>query len=161
MGVVDASESARAPDGAAQEVPIRWRSFPLVDDFPKSALLVALLLAVAAGVAVSLDGIGLGVLSLVLLSLSVARYFYPTGYELSEPGLCTRSWLGRATRPWSAFANYYVHDVGVHLSPFGRPSVLDPFRGTFVRFTGNRDAVVGFVRRHVPSGTSDPIEETA
>jgi len=149
LGVVDASESIPAPDGAVRDVPIRWRSFPLIDDFPKSALLVALLLAVAVGVAVSLDSIGLGVLSLVLLSLSVARYFYPTHYELSEAGLCTRSWLGRATRPWSAFANCYVHDVGVHLSPFGRPSMLDPFRGTFVRFAGNRDAVVEFVRHHV------------
>ena len=155
------------PDGVA-DVPsadpesrsVRWRSFPLVDDFPTSVLLVVLLAAAGIGVGVSFQSVGLGVLSAVLLSGSVARYFYPTWYELSESGVSVRSWLGEARKSWAAFARCDVHRVGVHLSPFGAPSALDPFRGTFLRFAGNGEAVVAFVRGHLPPGrTRGPVAD--
>jgi len=136
---------------APETVVLCWRSLPVVDDFPKSLLLVALVVVSGVGVTVAFDSVGLGVLAVVLLVMSVARYFYPTYYELSDAGVSVRSWLGRRQRPWDAFAGCYVHRVGVHLSPFVRPSALDPFRGTFVRFAGNGDVVVALVRQHVPT----------
>lgn len=153
-----ADSAARMPDSQPEHESIRWRSLPLVDDFPKSALLIVILVSVAAGAAVSFQSLGLGALSLVLLLMSVARYFYPTYYALSESGVSIRSWLGHAHKPWSAFAGCYVHRVGVHLSPFGKPSPLDPFRGTFVRFAHNRDAVLKCIRQHLPPGRGNPSD---
>ncbi|MFH1676187.1 MAG: hypothetical protein ABIC40_04100, partial [bacterium] len=53
-------------------------------------------------------------------------------------------------RAWDEFRNFYPHDVGVHLSTFRRPSGLDPFRGSFIRFApGNRDLVLRFLDGHI------------
>ena len=87
--------------------------------------------------------------SAALLALMTARYFVPTEVTLDEAGVRVRA-LGRERRrPWAEVRALYPHRDGVHLSPFARPSALDPFRGIYLRFAGNRDAVLGFCERHV------------
>lgn len=84
----------------------------------------------------------LGWISAVLLPAALAKWFLPTRYELGPEGLAIR-FLGITTRaPWSRFRRFYPHSVGVHLSTFEVPSPLDPFRGLFLRFRGNREDVV-------------------
>jgi len=76
-------------------------------------------------------------------------YFLPTWYELDADGVAVR-FLGR-TRwvAWTEVRRTQVHGEGVQLSPFERPSRLESFRGTFLRFAGNRDEVVSFVKGQV------------
>ena len=55
-------------------------------------------------------------------------------------------------RPWTAFRNLYPHAMGVHLSPFDRPSALDPFRGLFLRYApGMGPAAEAFCRARIPA----------
>ncbi len=133
------------PESAASG--LSWRSLPVVDDFPRSLLLVAAVVAICAAAAVAFQGLGYGVLAAVLLGGSLARYFVPTDFELDEQGATVR-FLGQSRQvPWSEVQRVEVGRNGVHLSPFERPSRLDSFRGAFLRFAGNGDEVASFVQR--------------
>lgn len=128
---------------------ISWTSWPLRDDFPRSLALVAIILATSIGVGVSFGPPALGIVWFVALTLSLFRYLAPTRYVLDEQGILV-TLAGRARfRPWSDFRAFYPHKDGVHLSPFPRPSPLDPFRGVYVRFAGNADEVRAFIAAHV------------
>lgn len=128
-----------------------WRSHPLVDEFPRSALLPLAILAASCAVALAFKEAGYGLIAIAALAGSLARYLLPTSYELREDGAVLR-FLGRSRLvPWGEVKRVEVGRDGVLLSPFARRSRLDSFRGTFLRFKGNRDEVVSFVRRQVAS----------
>ena len=138
-----------APPSPA-DAPLCWRSWPVVDDYPRSLLLVGTIVAVSVGVGFSFEGAGWGVISCALLVVSVLRYLVPTHYAIGAAGVEARTIGGVQRRAWSEIRATYPHRDGVHLSPFSRPSPLDPFRGLFVRFAGNRDAVLAAIDARVP-----------
>ena len=144
------SGSQEASDAAGER--LGWRSCPLVDQFPRSLLLVGACVAVCVLAAIAFDAAGYALLSAALLAVSLARYLLPTGFELDEHGVTVR-FLGQARKvPWSQVRRILVQPRGVFLSPFRRPSRLDSFRGTFLRFAGkgeNADEVVSFVQDRV------------
>ena len=73
----------------------------------------------------------------------------PIRYEFSKKGV-TVFFLGtRSFRSWSHYRNLYVHKDGVFLTSMKKPSGLDPFRGHFLYYGGNRDEVVGYARRYI------------
>jgi len=124
---------------------LRWRSHPVVDDYPRSVLLVALVVLAGVGTGISFGGVGYAVLAAAVLVGSLGRYFAPTRYELDAEGVWVR-FLGHVRRvSWGDIRRVSVHREGVFLSPFERPTRLDAFRGTFLRFAGNRGEVVSFV----------------
>ena len=57
------------------------------------------------------------------------------------------------------FRSFYTDKNGVLLSPFIAPSRLENFRGLYITFDNNRDAVLDFVKEHVIS--PDDISESA
>jgi hypothetical protein len=122
------------------------------DDFPRSLALVAIVLGVSVGVGISFESAPLGLVSLLVLALSLARYLAPTRYVLDERGVAVEFAGGARFRPWSDFRAFYPHRDGLHLSPFPRPSPLDAFRGVWVRFAGNGEAVRAFVSARVGPG---------
>ncbi len=143
----NAAVSSECPQKAqaAAAGTVRWRSHPLVDDYPRSLALVAIVIAVCVGVWISFDSLVLAALSAAVLVGSLARYFAPTHYELNDAGISVR-FLGHVRRvAWGDVRRHWVAREGVELSPFARPSRLESFRGTFLRFAGNRDEVVSFV----------------
>ena len=126
-----------------------YQSLPLRDDYPRSVALVAIVSAVSVAIGVSFSDPRWAAFAALCLGISLARYFLPTSYRLDEAGVRAR-FLGReVARPWAEVRGLYPHRDGVHLSPFVKPSALDPFRGIFVRFAGNRDEVLRFCERHV------------
>jgi hypothetical protein len=110
---------------------------------------VAAVIAVCVGVWISFDSAGFAALAAAFLVASLARYFVPTDYELDASGASVR-FLGHLRRVgWGDVRRFFVAPEGVQLSPFARPSRLESFRGTFLRFAGNRDEVVRFVEDQV------------
>ncbi|MFP4058232.1 MAG: hypothetical protein ACLF0G_15300 [Candidatus Brocadiia bacterium] len=121
----------------------------MVDDYPRSLLLLGLVAVACAAAGLGFGGVGYALLAGALLSLSLCRYFLPTRYHLDDQGAAV-GFLGQWRRvPWGAVRRVSVHREGVHLSPFARPSRLDSFRGTYLRFAGNGQEVVRFVRSRV------------
>jgi len=124
---------------------LSWRSLPVADDFPRSLLLVGAVAASCVAVGVAFGGAGYALLAAALLGASLARYFAPTRYVLDERRAAAR-FLGHTRGvAWGEVRRVTRHREGVHLSPFERPSRLDSFRGTFLRFAGNGEEVVRFV----------------
>ena len=124
---------------------VRWRSHPVVDDYPRSLLLVAAVITLCVGVWVSFDSALYAAIAAAFLAGSLARYFVPTDYALDADGASVR-FLGHLRRvAWGDVRRFFVAPEGVQLSPFGKPSRLESFRGTLLRFAGNRDEVVRFV----------------
>jgi len=98
-------------------------------------------------VSVAFGGIGYGVVAAGLLAVALGRHFLPTWFEVTESGLTTR-FCGQTRRmAWTKVGRIIVQEAGVFVSPFAKPSRLDPFRGVFLRFNGNADEVVTFVRQ--------------
>jgi hypothetical protein len=133
---------------------LNWTAHPLRQEpLFKSALLIAIIAGVVAMVVDAFGHALYGLVSLMVLTLSLARYFFPTRYALDEEGCQVQALLGFVRRyPWTQFRRADVHREGIFLSPFARPSRLDTFRGTFLKFHQNRDEVLYFVRRHVTDG---------
>lgn len=124
----------------APENTLAWSAWPLRDEGLRA---VAKVLLVAGLITLFFLVFGeLGWLAAILLPLSLSKWFLPTRYALGPDGIAVR-FVGVSTRaPWSRYRRFYAHSVGVHLSTFDTPSPLDPFRGLFLRFCGNREAVV-------------------
>jgi hypothetical protein len=124
---------------------LSWTAWPLRDEGPRA---VVKLVALAGIVALFFLVFGqLGWLAAILLPVSLGKWFLPTSYELGADAIAVRC-CGLTTRlPWTRFRRFYAHKVGVHLSTFESPSPLDPFRGMFLRFRGNREAVVARLER--------------
>jgi hypothetical protein len=137
---------------SSEETPqpvIDWIAHPLRDYPVKSLMLVLVILAVGLLTYWWVVNTFLTVFWVVVCFLFMARYFFPTRYTMSAEGLQIR-FLGRTTtRRWYEFKNFYVHLTGAHLSPFPKPSALDPFRGHYLLFSGNKEAVVSFLKRRI------------
>ena len=145
------STCSKGGEGSDAAETIRWRSRPIVDDFPISLLLVAACVGACVGAAVAFGGVGYAALAAVVLGVSLARYFLATDYEMDEQGVTVRSFGQSRTVPWSKVRRVTVGPRGVYLSPFEKASRLDSFRGTLLRFAGNAEKVVEFVDGKVAS----------
>jgi hypothetical protein len=143
--------------GENETVPgeMEWRVHPLTENVWRSALLIAIIVAVCLGVWLWTGWGGLVLIAAGLLVVSVAPYLFPVRYRMTNEGIEIKFLGVRTFRSWNEFRNYYPHDVGVHLSPFRAPSGLDPFRGSFIRFApGNRKAVLRFLDAHIKRAES-------
>jgi len=128
---------------------LRWRSHPIVDDYPRSVLLVTAVLAACVAMHMAFGGVGYALLAAAFFAVSLGRYFLPTDYELDQDGATVR-FLGTVRRVrWEEVRRTLLHKEGVQLSPFETPSRLESFRGTFLRFAGNADEVVSFVESQI------------
>ena len=139
-----------APTPGRQD-PLDWTAHPLRDEPAwKSAALGAAVVGFSGLAAASLGGAVYGLISLVVLAASTARYLLPTRYVLDDREAAWRQ-LTWHRRSWSAFRRVDRHADGIFLSPFRRPSRLDPFRGVFLRFGPGVDAaeVVTLARARV------------
>lgn len=129
-----------------------WTSHPIVDDYPRSLLFPAVIIAVSTGVYFSFDSAGWALVSLLLLLFSLARFFLPTRYELTDDCAGIRFLHTSRNIRWAGVRRVDIHKHGIHLSPFEEPSRIDAFRGAFLRFHGNSKEVVNFVKNRVEPG---------
>lgn len=129
---------------------LSWRSFPFLEKRLQGISVLIFILAVLAGIwfwtyewyMVALGGL--------FLFGTLASYFFPTKFTLSDDGVEFKR-LGRAVkRGWGEFRSFYADKRGLMLSTFDRASRMDAFRGFNIHFSGNRDAVIAFVEKHLP-----------
>ena len=123
-----------------------WVVHPLRENWTRSVLLSIFLTLVLAGVYWSFN-LFLTVLAAIFLIGSLYGYFVPVRYTFYEAEIVITSLFYRSVKSWSAFHSFYVDRNGVLLSPFAKPSRLENFRGTYVRFGTNRENVLAFIER--------------
>ncbi|MGQ9730921.1 MAG: hypothetical protein ACUVX8_06545 [Candidatus Zipacnadales bacterium] len=105
-----------------------------------------LILVISFGAQLAFGGAWGALLTLVLLSLSVASYYTRTTYELSGEEAIVRGLFGTHRRQWNEIQAIFPDAEGVLLSPLKRPSRLAYTRGLYIRFNNNREEVLGRVK---------------
>ena len=135
----------RAAADAGGGVALSWTVQPWRRNRALGVAVAFLILAVTFAVRVAFGSIGWSLLALVLLSLSVARFYLPTRYVLSAQGARMEGPFGTVEREWSAFRSWFAGTDGVLLSPLTKPTRLAFTRGIFLPFDDHRDEVLAAV----------------
>lgn len=126
---------------------IEWRSLPAAEVSWK--LWLGLLAISAAWVlGFMLFNLPVGFAAAALVFISMSRFFFPTYYRLSPDGISVRFARRTERYEWSRFRRIKLERHGLLLSPFTKPSVLDEYRGLYIRCTrDNRELVSRYVAR--------------
>lgn len=90
-----------------------------------------------------------GILGFLILFGSLASFFFPTRYRLTEKEIIVKTTTQTLHKKWSQYRTYYPDKNGILLSPFARPSRLENFRGIYLKFWYNRDEVLAFVKERI------------
>lgn len=140
---------AKVPSGE-DEVPgeIEWVCHP-ARRRPRAALILTLfLLLLLTGIYASFIDVYLTGLAALILLGSLAPFYFPTSYRMTEDGISIRTVTGSREKQWDLYRRFEADRYGVLLSPFDRPSRLDRFHGLNLRFdTMDRERVLDFIRR--------------
>jgi hypothetical protein len=108
---------------------------------------VVVILLTGAIVFLAFRDVFLATLSVSILFVSLHSYFTRTTYCLDSEGIVIRTSLAKNRKKWSDFKRYCTDRRGVNLSPFDKPSRLEPFRSVRLLFGSNRDEVVAFISK--------------
>lgn len=88
-------------------------------------------------------------LAVLILFGSLAGFYFPTRYTFYDDKIVIKTTVQTLRKDWSQYRSYYPDKNGVLLSPFGRPTRLENFRGQYIKFAGNRDRVMEIVRSKI------------
>jgi hypothetical protein len=94
-------------------------------------------------------------LAMVIVFASLAKFYFPTRYRLDENGITIKTTTQTLKKEWSLYRTFYRDRNGLLLSPFTAPSRLENFRGLYLIFEQNGDAVTDYVRRFVREYSED------
>jgi hypothetical protein len=128
---------------------LEWSVFPFMERIGRSAIVVLVIAGVGVAVYLAFKDPFLTVLSVVILGASLHTFFTRTTYCLTGEGVTVTRIGVKTFKGWSAFKRYDVDPKGVTLSPFAKPSRLDPFRSIRLLFGGNKDEVVAFISERI------------
>ncbi len=96
------------------------------------------------------------VLSLVILFLSLSRFYLPIRYRLSGKRIMVKTPTQTTYKNWSLYRSCYADKHGILLSPFIERSRLESFRGIRLLFSDNGAEVTEFVKKRIAEAQSEP-----
>lgn len=133
---------------------LAWATHPIRRKPITAVLVTVFILAVGFLVFISTESRAFGTLALVVLFASLAKFYMPTKYLLSDKRIMVKSTTQTVSKNWSNFRSFYPDKNGVLLSPFIQPSRLENFRGMYLIFENNRDEVINFIRSRITAEES-------
>ena len=143
---VNPSASAAEP---ALSLPLAWRWWPLRDEGLGAWTIVVVAIVVAAIVGFAAGSLFWGAVALAAMLLSLWRLLVPARFELDRRGV-TCHFLGRRRHiAWEAVGHFEIHSRGVLFLPDAEPAAMDYFRGLFVPWGQQREAVTAAVRHYL------------
>lgn len=150
------------PDKSVTEdgVSIEWSCHPVKRKPVLSIGITLLVLFIIAMVYNTTQSVFFGLLAFIIMFVSLAKFYFPTHYRLSDKGVTVKTTTQTLAKNWSDYRSFYPDKNGVLLSPFAQPSKLENFRGLFIMFNDNSDVVTSFIKNHiggtVESGAKEP-----
>jgi len=142
-GSADSKESESEYTGQSLE----WVCHPAKRNMRTTILVSFFIAVIVVVVYLATDhSIWFSILAFLFLFGSLASFYFPSYYRLTEDEIIVRTKMQTNVKKWSQYRTFYADKNGVLLSPFVRPSRLENFRGIYIKFGGNRDEVVEFVR---------------
>lgn len=82
----------------------------------------------------------------VALFSAVADFLLPMTFTLTRRAAMMRGWFKAQRIEWQDVRAIHEDESGVKLSPFAHRSRLEPYRGVYLWFNGNREQVMAWVR---------------
>ncbi|UCE24020.1 MAG: hypothetical protein JSU74_12090 [Candidatus Zixiibacteriota bacterium] len=136
---------------------LAWTTHPLKRKPIAAAAVTVFILVVGFLVFATTESKAFGTLALVVLFASLARFYLPTKYRLSDKRIMVKSTTQTVYKNWSQYRSFYPDRNGVLLSPFVRPSRLENFRGLYLIFENNKKDVIRFVENHIGKTTDEKV----
>lgn len=157
------SAAARAEEATteAEGEVLEWTCHP-VKRRPLVSILVTVLIAAIGALIYQLTASRMfSLLGMIILLASLAKFYFPTAFKLSDRGVTIKTTTQTLFKKWSIYRSCYADKKGILLSPFAEPSRLENFRGLYVMFEGNADAVTAFVKERIRWAHTDPDGEAS
>ncbi len=142
--------------GVATEPPLTWSVRPCGRNRALAVVVAVFVLAVSLAAQVLFGSPGWGLLTLVLLGLSVAPYYVGARYTVSQEGASASGLFVTHRRGWAEVRACFPDGEGVLLSPLSRPTRLAYTRGLYLRFADNRDEVLARVEGFLEQAAGEP-----
>ena len=143
------NQPALAPEGRS----LAWRIHPVKRKPMLSAVVTLAILLFSFLVFVSTESTFMTVLSLAILFGSLAKFYWPTSFTLTEKEIVVKTTMQTMRKEWSLYRSYWPDKNGVLLSPFAVKSRLENFRGLYLIFGENKDDVITFVKERIAAQT--------
>ena len=128
---------------------LAWTCHPVKRSPWKSVAVSSLILFFGILVWIGTDSRLFTSLSIVILFLSLSKFYLPTGYKLTSKKIYVKTMTQTVVKEWKIYRTFYPDKNGVLLSTFAGPSRLENFRGLYILFSDNREQVVEFVRNRM------------
>jgi len=154
-GTPEAAPPPKDEPTAGDGTELAWTSHPAKRNRKVTGGVIFLIAVIVVSVYLLTYSVLFTVLSFVIMLGSLAAFFFPTHYRLSEEEIIVKTTTQNLHKKWSQYRTFYPDKNGVLLSPFARPSRLENFRGIYLRYAGNREAVVAFVKRKIVPPVTD------
>ena len=138
-----------APQSDDPRIYLEWVSHPMRRSLGKTILAASSILLAGVAAAWIMEAPGMGLVAMIIMFTTLAKFFLPTRYTFTESGVTVKTTTTKYTRPWNQFRSFYVDPNGALLSPFATPSRLENFRGLYITFEDNKDEVVAFLQDHI------------
>ncbi len=128
---------------------LEWTAHPVKRKPLVSVAVTLFVCLVVVAVFYATESRGFAVLAAVVLLLSLAKFYFPTSYRLTNENISVKTTTQTFARPWSQYRSFYRDKNGLLLSPFIEPNRLENFRGMYIMFSNNADEVTEFVKDHI------------
>jgi hypothetical protein len=137
-------------DSEAQDERLEWRVWPAGQRPGVSIMVAALVLALSLEAMSSFGSGWYAFITLVVLTLSLAPYYFPSRYCLDGQTVTVKGPGKRVERPWEAFRVAVALPDRVVLSPLTKvDSWIARRRSVTLLFCDNKEEVMAVVGRHV------------
>lgn len=128
---------------------LEWTTHPMKKR-PIVAILVTIFIFVVPMLVLSMTNSKLfATLALVVLFASVAKFYFPTKFILTDKQVIIKSSTQTIKKNWTEYRSFYPDKNGVLLSPFVEPSRLENFRGVYLIFADNKEEVISFIGKYI------------
>jgi len=96
-----------------------------------------------------LDNLIVALMGFFAILIATGEFWLPLNYKLDENRAAVRCGLSVTAIEWSDVKRIVTSEEGWNLSPLGEEGRLSPFRGVYLRFGMEPEAVRTFVRKSV------------
>jgi len=92
-----------------------------------------------------------GVIGLIIILSVSAEYWLGTSFKVDSKSASARTGFSLTSLPWDEVKRADLSAEGIKLSPLGNSGRMQAFRGVFLKFGSNREAVEAAVRGWLPT----------
>lgn len=130
---------------------IAWTVHPVKRKPWVSAIATLVVLLFSFLVYVSTESTFFCVLSLLVLFASLAKFYMPTRYTLTESEIIVKTTMQTLKKEWTLYRSCWPDKNGILLSPFVEQSRLENFRGLYLILGENREEAISFIKERLAS----------